>query len=135
MKIQLASAAFAACLAATGAFASMNDATKGADDRVDIEGAFKVPPASMFSTTDAALNVDEVTTDEVAVTDEDTAPVAEDVITPSTRCGFRVQATSVNAVGDPCATTADVMASLNLSRKQIAYVDAHSGLNGRAVAH
>jgi hypothetical protein len=101
------------------------------EQRPDVEGAYKTPDPKMFATAEAP--VDTVVTDEVATVEPATPAPADDGFT--TRCGLRVLSTSENAVGDPCATTADVIASLNLNRRQIAYIERHGQGQTEFLAH
>lgn len=130
---KVATAAFAAvCLGATAAAAEIT-ATRAwemKESRADVEGALKSPAPGTFSGDTAAVVEPVVTptpTEEI---------VAEEVVVEesvaNTPCGMNVVATSAGAVGDPCATTADVMTALNLTPSQVAWVNDHSSIGSMA---
>lgn len=146
MKTRLiAASVVSVCFASSAVHAATShgsqvDSSDPKASRIDVEGAFKLPPADMFAqTADVQPVNDQIVTSEPVIVDDTgadgTIMVSDADSFGTTRCGLSVVSVSDNAVGDPCATTADVMASLNLSERQIAYVNAHTLSGDAALAH
>lgn len=124
-------------------------AARAAEARADGEGAYKLPPPGMFpmvaDVETKEIDVVEVTAAPADTTAADTTaadtaaanPTADDAnaTAANTTCGMTVVSKSEHAVGNPCATTGDVMAALALSDAQIAYINAHGTIGEAALAH
>ena len=114
MKLQ--SILFVACAAILSACQSTSGASNDVaaspkDALVDVEGAFKVAPASMLDKSAVAANPSDAK-----------APVAS-APKATSECGLTVLEKSPAAVGLPCLTSIAFMKQLGLNDQQIARVE------------